>query len=67
MFKATGTGSIDGVNALANSAAGSAKRDFVILFEVTDSEECVRDVSRCLAIIKHFRATPRPGRDIAKC
>jgi hypothetical protein len=63
IFKATGTDSIDKVNALANSAAGSVRCDFVIVFEITDSEECIRAVISCLAVIKACRATPRaPGR-----
>jgi hypothetical protein len=43
IFKATGTGSIDDVNALANSAAaGSVTHDFVAVFEITDSPETIR-------------------------
>jgi hypothetical protein len=43
IFKATATGSIDDVNALANSAAaGSVTHDFVAVFEITDSTETIR-------------------------
>ena len=41
-FKATGTASIDDVNALANSAARSGTPDFVAVFEITDSPESIR-------------------------
>jgi hypothetical protein len=43
IFKATGTGSIDDVNALANSAAaGLVVHDFVTVFEITDSPGSIR-------------------------
>jgi hypothetical protein len=42
IFKATGTGSIDNLNAVANSAARSGMPDFVAVFEITDSLESIR-------------------------
>jgi hypothetical protein len=42
IFKAAGTGSIDNLNAVANSAARSGRPDYVAVFEITDSPESIR-------------------------